>query len=897
MNNQIKNIPVLKTVFILLGFIFELCINSASAQLTVDMSAPYNSPSYLVQNVLLGNGVVASNFTYNGDPLQIGLFRGGAGNIGLDSGIVLSSDEISALDISAGGFGQTSFSSGNNPDLLSVANSVPPLIGQSFTIGDVNDVAELEFDFIPSSDTVSFAFVFGSNEYLTFVNSSYNDVFSFFISGPAITGPYTSPAAFPGGAQNIALVPGSNPPLPITISSVNDVLNNQYYIDNPFPNAGVALNGYTTKLNAVSPVVCGELHHIRISIADAEDQSLASAVFLEGGSFKSGNLFISANPTFNTNTGDSILYEGCGDVELILSRVDDVALQDTIYFELSGMAQNGIDFTSIPDSAFFLPGQDSVLINFTVLTDALIEGPETLFLKVYGDTNVCGYKPQFLSLVIHDPFPIVSQGNYFDTLSCFTPFLDLTDSVIQGITPCSFAWSTGFTETPIDSSSSIQVSPGNSSYYFVTITDACGLSVQVDTFLVYVPPANISINAPHESIVCSGDSVTLQPTILGGLPPYQIWWETSVSQGTGLDLTMDSTRAVTLFVTDACADDTASISIWVTVPVYPALVLNPLSDIQIFCPGSPIAVLASANGGSGGYVFTWDQWDTLSAQLQETPLTTTSYTVQVTDFCHTDTLSQTIQVTVPQYPPYTLAYNDSNMACYGDTVGLDFTVSGGTGVYDFVYNNQALDTNYIETVLYSNQVIEIGITDQCLNDTNITIYNYIKEPVANFEAFYYDINHVVFINHSKEDLISHFWAFGDGASSAVEGPTHSYAATGQYDVVLVVTNDVGCIDSMKQTIKSPDILWTPNAFTPDDDGLNDVWYPIHNGFKPGEYLLTIYTRWGDVIFQTNDPSKGWDGKDENGKPAELAVYHYVLEGKELFHNTEVKIRDKIVLVK
>ena len=57
-------------------------------------------------------------------------------------------------------------------------------------------------------------------------------MFGFFISGPGITGPYSAPAAFPNGSVNIATVPNSTPALPITISSVNDVLNNQYYIDN-----------------------------------------------------------------------------------------------------------------------------------------------------------------------------------------------------------------------------------------------------------------------------------------------------------------------------------------------------------------------------------------------------------------------------------------------------------------------------------------------------------------------------------------------------------------------------------------------------------------------------------------------------------------------------------------
>ena len=100
---------------------------------------------------------------------------------------------------------------GNN-DLFNVANSVPALIGQAFVVGSAQDAAVLEFDFVPTDDTVQFRYVFGSNEYLTWINSMFNDVFGFFVSGPGITGPFTSPAGFPNGSINIANVPFSMPP-------------------------------------------------------------------------------------------------------------------------------------------------------------------------------------------------------------------------------------------------------------------------------------------------------------------------------------------------------------------------------------------------------------------------------------------------------------------------------------------------------------------------------------------------------------------------------------------------------------------------------------------------------------------------------------------------------------
>ena len=118
------------------------------------------------------------------------------------------------------------------PDLLTIANSVPPLIGENFSVSEVNDVAILEFDFTPIADTVQFNYVFASSEYFQYENTEFNDVFAFFISGPGINGPYASPVGFPDGAKNIAFIPGTNPELPITVSSVNVLQNDQYFVDN-----------------------------------------------------------------------------------------------------------------------------------------------------------------------------------------------------------------------------------------------------------------------------------------------------------------------------------------------------------------------------------------------------------------------------------------------------------------------------------------------------------------------------------------------------------------------------------------------------------------------------------------------------------------------------------------
>ena len=237
------------------------------------------TPEEYVNDVLLGGGITASNVTFSGGNDQIGLVSNSGAALGLEGGVMLNTDHVSCTSTCTNCGGLQS-----DADLESVANSVPTLIGQSFTVGSTYDVARLEFDFVADGDSISFDYVFGSDEYLTYVNTQYNDIFAFFLSGPGINGQFTSPPGFPGGAINLAQVPNSDPPLPITISSVNNVTNSQYYVPG---NNAFCTNGYTVPFTAEAAVLCGETYHIELVIADCSDNAFESFVMIGEGSFTS----------------------------------------------------------------------------------------------------------------------------------------------------------------------------------------------------------------------------------------------------------------------------------------------------------------------------------------------------------------------------------------------------------------------------------------------------------------------------------------------------------------------------------------------------------------------------------------------------------------------------------
>ncbi|MEK8178706.1 choice-of-anchor L domain-containing protein, partial [Flavobacterium buctense] len=271
---------ILFIVFLVIGF-------SSYSQLIVNNT---QSPAQLVQNVLLGQGVAATNITFNGSAANATLIRdqvghflnGSTTNIGLDQGIILSTGK-GVVAIGPNNTGGTTNATDNpsegDADL------------DQLTTNTVRNRAILEFDFVPNGQTLSFDFVFASEEYPEWANSNFNDVFGFFLSGPGIAGPYSN------GAINIALIPSTI--IPITINNLNNGTTNNgpceycsFYVNNgtgntPAVNSTIQYDGFTVVIPATASVQCGQTYHIKLAIANVGDNSLDSAVFLKANSFTS----------------------------------------------------------------------------------------------------------------------------------------------------------------------------------------------------------------------------------------------------------------------------------------------------------------------------------------------------------------------------------------------------------------------------------------------------------------------------------------------------------------------------------------------------------------------------------------------------------------------------------
>ena len=530
--------------------------SSVNAQIGISTTA-YSTPTAaqsLVNNILLGAGVTASNITFTtsgSEPIQLGFFNGVNSNIGLDSGIVMSTGDVA--NIVPGNFGGGVPFGGADPDLLTLANSVPPLIGQNFSVSGTFHTAILEFDFVPAADTVKFRYVFGSDEYTTYINTQYNDVFGFFISGPGINGPYAL------GAENIAVVPGTNPALPITISSVQPNLNGQYYVSNT-SQGSVALNGFTTVFTAVSAVTCGQTYHIKLAIADGSDGSLDSGVFLEALSFTSNAVSIVSN----TLNGDTTIVEDCSQAAFTFFRPGSTADTLVLNFNVTGTAIEGTDYAAIPDSITFLPGENTIVVPIIPLADGITEGPESIIISFTQD--ICGSYLITSSIWIVPVTPVVSFAS--DTaIACPNTNITLEAQFSGGYPPYSIVWSTG------DTASAITVTPGLTTTYYYTVVDTCyGIAI-TDSITV-----NVSPGLPLQVFgtdICMPEATfdTISATGSGGFPPYNYTWLLNgsiISFGQDLYVYGAQDTIFEVQISDACGSLVATDSVFLTIgnPVF-----------------------------------------------------------------------------------------------------------------------------------------------------------------------------------------------------------------------------------------------------------------------------------------------------------------------------------------
>ena len=445
-----------------------------------------------------------------------------------------------------------------------------------------------------------------------------------------------------------------------------------------------------------------------------------------------------------------------------------------------------------------------------------------------------------------------------------------------------YFWNTG------EETQSIQVSPATTTTYYVTVSDGCDDTDSVTVFVNPLPELEVQAN---NDMLCYGDTVLLMAS---GADEY--YWtsepvDPSLSgQENSPNPLVSPTVPLTTYtlagtLTATACENTTTIDIQVKEPL--------LSDYNpeetSLCTGDTISIFYTGNASSGAdydwnfdgaiasgsgqgpYAISWADTGTKVISLKvfeagcESDSTIKEITVNPTPFV--DFTANTTEACVPAL----FNFYDSSLYTVQDAVySWDF----GNGMNANSMNPQV---TYDQAGIYSVSLqVQNG---NCQNKKTITDYIRVHDnPEANFSLSptLTSIKNpeISFTDLSSADAVNWLWDMGDGnIIEDDQNPEYPYQTTGTFNVLLVVENMHGCVDSISKTltIKPHPNLFAPNAFNPESTQGNDKFVVKATGIE--KFNMVIYSRWGEIVFETSNINEGWDGK-LNGEIAPMGTYVY-----------------------
>jgi gliding motility-associated-like protein len=696
MNRIFTNASLVFTL--VLGTIFT----SSKAQVITVTSG--QSATVLAQE-LAGQGITVANAVFNNCDAQAnGTFTATGTNLNMDCGIILTSGD--AMDAA----GPSAVPSNGNSNFYD-----PDL--DLLTTSNIRDACVLEFDFVPTGDTVTFKYVFGSAEYQSYTCTVFEDVFGFFVSGPGLAGPYSN------SAINVAIVPGTVA-CPVTVNTINSSMaspcgtqgppcsppNNAFFYQN-LPtgntNTGVAYNGYTYPLTAVIPTVACSTYHMKLAISDAADQALDSGVFLEAGSLTS-NAYKITKSIGSSNPNNPFLVEGCDTAKIRIVRKLPSCIagvpSDTIFVSYAGTATMGADYPNLPNQYIFTtnPNDTVYTLDIPALSDGITEGIETV--KIYF-LRGCFNNVKYDSVVfnIYDP-QFFTLGNP-DTNICLGQSVQIYGDTVPGIT---YTWSPAAGVTnPTTFLTTISPTNIGTNMYIINGSYA-GCPPTNDTLNITVDPVPIISPISDESI-CEGDSITITATVS---PPFNYNYTYTPSgsfinqNGTTATFVSTQTTNVTFTASSPNAQCTASDDF--TITVWPFL-QGAIRPDTLVCNGDPVQLWVT--GGIGQYQ--WYPANTLSCEFCPNPIATTlGNTVYSAILLEPHGCQDTLRTVVEVHPPFSLVLANNDTTIYiGESVELYAT---GAPYYYWSPTNYMTYTqsnNPLVTPLETTTYVVTGVSD------------------------------------------------------------------------------------------------------------------------------------------------------------------------------------------
>lgn len=828
----------------------EKIVSKSQAVISVDASVPVVD---LVDSLISGDCFQVFNITGNAgsNGSGAGTFANGLTSIGINSGIVLSNGDVpNVIGPNNSCLQSGVLGSGSDPDLTQIAGVT------------VNDASIIEFDFIPTVDTVQFKFVWASEEYCNYSGSAFTDVCGFFVSGDGINGAYSNnsqnfakspfdPPNSSGGNINVNLFSHYNhsPTYYISnnISSCNTGGNCQGPPAHPLGTApGVnefELNAHSAVFDAIIPVTPCSTYHIKIAVGDGTDGIGDSAFFLQGNSWNQGNAVTveAINSDDGSNQGfetcDTYYYEFCKD------PASDINEEVTMDFVVSpnSTATAGADYEAFPTSVVIPAGIQCVQVPIETLEDDIAEGQESIILEV---DDACNCSSSEVIFLINDVVPL--ESSIADEEICGPGTIDLLANPTGGLTPYQYSWSTGGTgQTETVNSSDSPV--------FVTITDNCGEEF-VDQVIINeltVPDATIS----GSGSLCPGSGATLDLTVaFSDAGP----WEFTYFDGSAATTITTSNNPYTITISDPgsytlqdvtnTANNCAGTVNGIAVITTGSLTLTS-SEINPLCfNSSDGSISLTTSGGSGNYNYSWSHDPSINTNTAS-GLSSGTYTIDVSDGSSSCVGSISITLDNPTEVNSSLG-SAPLIDCNNPSGTISVTPTGGTGSYFYTWttsNGNIVSGNNASTVTVDaggDYTVSVEDTNGCSVSNSITVAqntdqpNVVVVPAANIDC----TNTTATLDGTGSDSGTILWTTSDG--NIVSGGSTLQPVVNQAGTYTLTITDLtnGCSNSADVVVTSNGDLPTVIIGTPGQIDCNNSTIVIDaTGSSSGANITYLWT--------------------------------------------------------
>ena len=407
------------------------------------------------------------------------------------------------------------------------------------------------------------------------------------------------------------------------------------------------------------------------------------------------------------------------------------------------------------------------------------------------------------------------------------------------------------------------------------------------TFELNQPNEIVAINNTNDVLCNNGTDGSIEIIINGGTQPYS----TILGNSEGI---IESISGETVVFNELGAGDyyfstidengclIASDEIFFTInDPDQQITIEPLSG-DVTCPNAEDGFInVTISGGTPPYAIEWYNDDGFYSDNEDLEnLVGGIYNLSVTD-ANDCANEANISIAENEEIMIDASWNE----CIDENGEIIATTTGGISPYYYqlfnlttgsitMSNNDGVFENLIEGE-YS-----VLVTDNvgCVKDISIELN---ASPITNFYTneyeFYLSNDPTEFIDLSIDNNIMDWnWDFGDNNTSTLQNPNNLYMNPGNYYITLNVIDSMGCEGSITKeiTVLQDYYSYTPNIFTPNNDGVNDTFSPSLFNIDTDTYNLIIFDRWGNKIFETTNQNDGWDGKLKNGSNSDPDLYSY-----------------------